>query len=66
MPLGEICEIVAAYLTTTIDDHDVAASIPGTAIGIALSDGRLLSRVSKGRYKTRRGEIVVSADPNAP
>jgi hypothetical protein len=56
---GARCEVVAVYGQS----GDGLVSDPSQ---IVLSDGRPLVRVAKGRYETRSGVIVVSADPDAP
>jgi len=54
---GAPCGFVAVYPAHAPD---------GPPAQIAISDGRALVRVAKGRYETVLGEVVVSADPDAP
>ena len=54
---GAQCGFVAVYPTHATD---------GPPTRLALSDGSRLLKIAKGRYETVLGEIVVTADPDAP
>jgi len=63
---GAKCDIVVNSPMIAADDADGQAFIPAGVGRLALSDGRQLSRISRGRYLTHEGQIVISTDPSAP
>lgn len=63
---GAPCKVVFSVPYIRADDLDVPEVIPGVGKLTLYETGEHLNRISKGRYATLAGRIIVSSDPNAP